>query len=211
MREKLTLEHEIVLLAERRLPLRVQWWRRRWDRLCLGLLILYAVAVGLVRAYGRAFWYDEIFSLAVVREEHAFGGLWNTLKLCVDSNPPGFHLLQMLFDVRAPDEHVALRVAPLLGFALTSVCLFFFVRKRCGAPSALLAALAPFLTQLFSDHAIDARPYSLTCGFLALAMVAWQHSDRTLGAVIFPLSLGAAASMHHYAVFGLGPFLAAEG
>lgn len=195
--------------VQRLSPLR-QWLTPRYDRLVLGLFTIYAVVAGVLRAHGRAFWYDELFTRAIIRQETTLAGLWNALTHCVDGNPPGFHLLEMLFYVPAADEHVALRMAPILGFVLTSVCLFFFVRRRCGPVSALFAAITPFLTQLFSFHAIDARPYTLTCGFLALALLAWQRSDRPWGAVCFPLSLAAAGSTHYYAVFALAPFLAAE-
>jgi hypothetical protein len=93
------------------------------------------------------------------------------------------------------------------------VCLFLFVRRRCGAVYGVVALAFPLATVAF-QFSFEARPYGLVCGFAGLALVCWQaacEEPRPRFALAgLALSLTAAIYSHYYAVFLFVPFLLGE-
>jgi hypothetical protein len=103
------------------------------------------------------------------------------------------------------------RLPSIVAFALTLVAVFLFVRHVAGAWSGAAAAAMLLPTQLFTVHAVDARPYALVACAVAWAAVMWQRAERGGRFVLgFGFLLAFAVSLHYYAVAVWLPFTAAE-
>src|SRR5665213_3256406 len=170
----------------------------------LVLLVLYAGVAGIYRSSRKALWFDEVFT-AVVAHLSSPARIWDALARAADSSPPPFLLIEGASQSLFGDEHVGLRFPALAAFASIPVALFLFIRKRLGDIPALIAAVVPLLTSLFSTYAIEARSYSMVAACVAWAIVVWQDSERPGAALILAFLLGAAVCFHYYAVLVLVP------
>lgn len=175
----------------------------------LCLLLLYTVGTSVYQASGRPFWFDEIVTLTVARQE-TFSAVRRALYDAADSNPPVFYLLERYAARLIADEHIGYRLTSIFGFGCVLVCLFAYVRPRTGSIAAFIATLVVSLTVLFHEYSVEARPYGLVVGCVALALICWQRAPRLGWTVLFSLSLAAAVSLHYYAVLAFVPFGIAE-
>jgi hypothetical protein len=183
------------------------------DRLCVwifGVLVAYTIARSVLAAASKPFWYDEIFTW-VMAHLPTFSALWDALARAADTNPPGYLLVERVFDTFTKNEEVALRLPSILGFACAFVFVFVYVRRLGGNWIALACSGILIRTILFSRYAIEARPYSLVVACIAIALVCYQHAPETRWMLFMGVSLALATSFHYYAVFVLVPFAVAEG
>ena len=75
---------------------------------------------------------------------------------------------------------------------MTLLGVYWFVRKRLPAIAGLAGALLITLTP-FREYALEARPYALLVGFLAISAVLWQRiGEKRLMTPLFGLFLGLA-------------------
>jgi hypothetical protein len=174
---------------------------------------LLALVAGLVgRAVSKPLWHDEIFSLYLGTRTTA-GGLWNALEAGVDLNPPLYHLAVRASAALLGAGPLATRLPALLGFIISTVAVYVFVRRRLGPAPALFAALLPSLTGLYL-YGYEGRPYGLVLGFSAVALVAWQvRGDRPrnrTAPVVCALMMAGAGFTHYYALMMVVPLGAGE-
>ncbi len=177
----------------------------RHASLILTLLLIYVVAVSVMKAMDRPFWFDEIFTVTIARLP-TMSDVWRALTTSADANPPGFYIAERLLSSLVTNERVAFRLASIITVPLTCVSLYLFMRRDTDAVAGAVAAVFPLLTVLYSTFSIEARPYGLMACFLAFAGLAWQRA----WAFALALALIAAISVHYYALFALLPFAAAE-
>jgi len=170
----------------------------------LALLLIWALAA---LKYSLAFplWHDEIFTFFIAQAP-SLHDLFH-LTGSIDLNPPLSYLLtRASFDLFGIGT-LQCRLPEILGFALAIVGTFLFVRRRAGNAYGLLAA-ALLLSGIPADLSIQARPYGLMLGLIALALVAWQASSSavvrsyrsTLADILLFVALAALLLTH---VFGL--------
>ncbi len=163
----------------------------------------------LFEAGKRLFWYDELLTFHVSGLQ-PFSVFWSALKAGADGMPLGYYLLIRLVRMLPGDPLVTLRLPSILGYLMTLVGVYWFVRKRLPAFAGLAAV---FLTTLspFRAYAIEARSYALLVGSLAIAAVLWQRIDeKRFMTPLFALFLTLAVVFHYLAVVALAPFGIAE-
>ena len=61
----------------------------RHARLVIVVLLAYITVAGLLQASNRAFWFDEIFTVAIARLG-SMTDVWQALAAAADTSPPGF-------------------------------------------------------------------------------------------------------------------------
>jgi len=170
---------------------------------------IWEFGVLFLMARRRLFWYDELVTFHV-SNLHPFSILWRALQAGVDSTPPGYNLLVQLARKLPGDPHVTLRLPSILGYILSLLGVYLFSRKKLPAFAGLTAVLLITLSP-FREYALEARPYSLLVGFLAMSAVLWQRIDETwFMTPLLALFLILAVSSHYLAVVALSSFGIAE-
>jgi hypothetical protein len=175
----------------------------------LTLVVLSELLVLLVRASALPFWYDEVitFHLSSLRK---FSSLWSALRAGADGMPPGYYLLVRFARSLPGDPHLALRLASILGYVQTMLGVYWFSRKRLSVSASLAGAILLSLST-FRGYAVEARPYALVAGFVAVAGLLWQRiGERRFLTPLLALFLGLAVSCHYLAVSVLVCFGTAE-
>jgi hypothetical protein len=157
----------------------------------------------------RLFWYDELLTYHVSSIQ-PFSLLWKALKAGVDGMPVGYYLLVRVARVLPGDPYITLRLPSILGYLLTLLGVYWFARKRLPAVAGLAAVFLITLSP-FRKYALEARPYSLWVGFLAISAVLWQRiGEKRFMTPLFALFLTLAVSCHHLAVVVISAFGVAE-
>ena len=197
-------DDDSLMKSERLEPL----WRR-WISVLMGLLIVYVIVRGVLTAATKPFWFDELITLTV-SQLPSMKAVWGALSRALDSPPPGFYVIQRAFVGLLREKEISLRLASILAFPCTLVCVFVYARRRSGEAIAFLCALFLLLTNLFSRFAVEARPYSMMIVCIAFALVCYQRVPSPWWTVLFGVSLVVAQTLHHYAVFAMVPFGLAE-
>ena len=105
--------------------------------------ILYFADVCL-RASAKYFWYDELLSLYFARLPNLHS-LWGALQTGIDSNPPGFDLLNRAVRAVFGEGLIAMRLPEIIGFWVMCLCLFKFVERRAGILAGVIAMTLPML------------------------------------------------------------------
>jgi len=155
------------------------------------------------------FWFDEVITVIMCRLPNATE-IWKALEHAADSNPPFFYLVTRFTLHLVPDEYLGYRLPALIGFLGTVSCVYMILSERVSRLSALVGATFILCTPL-AQLACEARPRGVMIACVACAVLAWQRiEDSRLYAVLVALSLGAALSLHYYAVLVWPAFLAAE-
>ncbi len=175
----------------------------------LALIVLYATIRNICHAFVRPFWFDEICTVLMVRQQH-LATLWQASKHGADSAPMFLYFVERVFVSLISNQELAYRAVSILGFALTLIFLFVAVRKRKGPMVALACVLVPMLSMLFEVFAVEARGYSMVAACIAFGLVCYQRVDSKHWVILLALSLVLAESFHYFAVFAFFPFLAAE-
>jgi len=183
------------------------------DRLLfLSGLCLFLFACTLAQARSNPLWYDELFTYYMSHLPD-MGTIWNALKQGADLNPPLLYIATRTSYAIAGDSVLATRLPEMIGFLVMSVCLFWFVSKRCNALFGFIAMLLPWITGA-QRYATEARSYGLVLGFCGLAIVFWQmaheRNPRAPALAGLTLSLAGALMSHCYAVLLFIPFIAGE-
>ncbi len=146
----------------------------RRPALLLTFVLLVDVLGALRASLDLPLWHDELFTYAIAQAP-TLRDLMHEIST-VDLNPPLSYLLTRasfhLFGVGT----LQCRLPEMLGFLLALVSTFLFVRKRVGNAFGVLAS-AILLSTLAGEATIQARPYGLMMGFMALALLAWQSSS----------------------------------
>jgi hypothetical protein len=175
----------------------------------MGLLVVYVIVRSIVAAATTPFWFDELLTLTVSSLPN-LKAVWGALSRALDSQPPGFYVVEREFIGLLQNKHIALRLASILAFPCTLLCVFVYVKKRSGEAIGLICALFLLLSSPFHRHAFEARPYSMMIACVAIALVCYQRVPSPAWTVTLSLSLMVAESLHYFAVFSMIPFGVAE-
>lgn len=175
----------------------------------LAALILYATIRNVCYALVRPLWYDEICTV-IVAQQNSVSRMWQAVKLGLDSHPLTFYLAERFTSSVIPNENLGYRAFPLLGFAITILCLFIVINTRRSGLVALVCAVIPTLTILSEVFCAEARGYSMVIACASFAIVCYQRAGSRLWTILLGVSFVAAESFHHFAVFAFFPFLLAE-
>ena len=173
------------------------------------IILLGAAAVSMAAA--KPLWHDEIYTVLLARLRLA--DLWTANLSGVDLSAPLNTLATHYVMSFAGGGHVAVRLAPLVGFLVSVGLVFAFVRRRSNAVAAAAAALLSGFTAAYR-YAYEARGYGLMMAFAALSLFAWSEAAagrrRMLYVPLLALSLAAGYWAHFYAVFAAAPVIAGE-
>ncbi len=164
----------------------------------LVVMLVCSIATGLYVAAHRPFWFDELCTVAVVRQQ-GVSRQWQALADAVDGNPPLFHLAEAAVGKLVGTPEIAYRILPLLGCVVMQFGLFAFVRRQAGDLAGLIAALIPPLTAA-NYYYTEARPYGIVLGVITVALLCWRRGDKW-GMAGLALSLALAVSFHYYGIF----------
>jgi 4-amino-4-deoxy-L-arabinose transferase-like glycosyltransferase len=175
----------------------------------LAILMAYAAVKNLCQAATRPFWYDEICTFIMVRQQN-ISTMWSALRNAADGQPPGFYLAERVATPLVTNESIAFRLLSIFGFSSAVLCIFLLVRKRRGSAIALLCALMLLATPLYDTFAVEARPYSLVFACISFALLCYQRAPAIGWTILLGLSLAFAQSSHYYALFAFLPFLVSE-
>jgi hypothetical protein len=175
----------------------------------LGLILAGVGFIATLTAYEKPLWFDEILTVILCRLPNA-SKLWQALNSAADTNPPCFYLVAGWTHRFVSDDHVGYRLPSILGLLLTVFCIYLILSRRVDRLSALIGAAFPLCTQLVT-FADEARPYALMVGFVSVAILAWQRTDRSrIYSLILCLALAIALSLHYYAILVWPAFILAE-
>jgi|GEM_PF-801776 len=175
----------------------------------LAVLLAYALLRSVVAAATKPFWYDEVMTFIVARQT-TVPRIWSALGKAVDGQAPGFYLVERLFASMVSYQEVAFRLPLILGFCLTTACLFLFVRRRFGGACALACAAISLTTSLFHFYATEARPYSLVVACVSMALLCYQRAPAPGWMLLMGSMFAVSLTLSYYAVFALVPFALAE-
>jgi hypothetical protein len=171
--------------------------------LCAELILL---ASGALQKH---FWYDELFTLYLA-QIRPFSSFLEVMTSGVDPMTTVFMGLMYSAAALPIDPHLALRLPTILGYLLAILGVFLFVRKRYGGTTAIVAVLMVCLSPL-RPYGIEARPYAMLTGFLAMAAACWQRSGETRAATPFLyLFFLLGVSVHYYGALAIGCLAVAE-
>jgi hypothetical protein len=175
----------------------------------LATIVVWEFGVLLFEASKSLFWYDEIVTFHISALQPV-SLLLRALKAGADAQPIGFYLIARAANMLPGDPLVTLRLPSIIGYLMTLLGVYWFVRKKMRAIAGLAAVLLIALSPL-SVFALDARPYALMVGFFAISAVLWQRIDeRRFMTPLFALFLTLAVSCHAYAVVAISFFAIAE-
>ncbi len=175
----------------------------------LGTILIWEFFVLCLRAGAKPFWYDELLTFYVSRLQ-PFSYLLKALREGADGMTPAYYAIVRLGSMLPGSAHVVLRVPSILGYILSLLGVYWFIRKRlppfAGVVAVLLITVSPFRW-----YATEARCYALLTGFVAISAVFWQRIDeRRFMTPLFAVFLALAASCHPLAVVIISAFGAAE-
>ncbi len=184
-------------------------------RFVLGVTAMLAVgaALRLLAPTQKSLWYDEAFSLAIVRTESLAGAI----ERCrATGHPPLYHVLIYPLS-RSGAPVVAYRVMNVV-LGLAAVALAFGVGRELRGPGLGLfvagaTALSPLAVHLSQEIRMYGLMMALGNGQLWLALRWVRRPGWRVGAAL-AVATALAALNHYYAIFisvGLGGFVLAEG
>jgi 4-amino-4-deoxy-L-arabinose transferase-like glycosyltransferase len=175
----------------------------------LAAIVIWEFGVLLFEASKKLFWYDEIVTFHISGLQ-PFSLLLSALKAGADAQPLGYYLIARAANMLPGDPLVTLRLPSILGYLMTLLGVYWFVRKRLPAIAGLAAVILIALSPLRA-FALDARPYALLVGFFAISAVLWQRiGEKRFMTPLFALFLTLAVSCHAYAVVATSFFAIAE-
>src|SRR5215471_9462846 len=175
----------------------------------LPLLVLWEGGVLVQLAARKLFWYDELLTLHFSTLQ-PFSRFLQALQAGTDGMPAGYYFIVRLVNLWSGDPRFTLRLPSILGYTLTLLSVYWFVRARLTVAASLTAVLLVTLSP-FRWYAIEARSYALLVGFLAISAVLWQRIDeRPLMKPLLALSLGLCVASHYYAVIATSAVAVAE-
>jgi 4-amino-4-deoxy-L-arabinose transferase-like glycosyltransferase len=177
--------------------------------LLLVALLFTASVVYLYVATRTPFWYDEVLTIATTGNGSP-RAIWSSLMVGADSNPPLFYIVESWSSRLFEDPHIGYRFPSMVGFWIAAIAMFVFARSRIGDVAAWCTAACLLVTPLWREYTLNARPYTMVVGCIALALVAWQRADRRYAALSMGFLLVLAASLHFYAIYAIPAFALGE-
>ncbi|HEV2619113.1 MAG TPA: glycosyltransferase family 39 protein, partial [Acidobacteriaceae bacterium] len=188
--------------------------RYPWRGFALLSALYLIVAAGMSAT--KLLWLDELITLHIARLGSA-GAIWGALNSGADPNPPGFHLLVMVFRDLFGEHAFVLRLPAVIGYWVGMLALFLFLKRRVPALWAIAGTLLSLAMGGFG-WSYESRSYALFYGATMLALYCWtRHADefvstrtRYVALAGMTLSLAAGLCMNFFAVLAFFPIAAAE-
>jgi hypothetical protein len=198
------------------MPARIgPWLSGVLERHRLLVVLLFSVvlfATTTIRARGKPFWHDEIYTI-LHSTLPSVSAMWAAALDGLDLAPPLNSLLTRFVQSVAGVGRVTTRLPPMISFWVMTLVVFHMVRRRSNATLALAAALLPCYTAAYR-YSYEARGYGLMLGLFALSLNSWaeaaQGRSRALHIPLLALTLAAGVWSHYYAVLGLMPLAVGE-
>lgn len=177
--------------------------------LVLAAVLALELVLSVLNARQKPFWYDELCTLYFA-SLHPYSALVEALRSGADTMTVPFMSIMNAALSLPGDAHVTLRLPAIVGYLLALAGSFFFVRKRLGGAAACVSLLIIALSPL-RPYAVEARPYALLAGFLAVSAACWQRIGENRAAMpllwlFFPL----AVTVHYYAALAVAGVACAE-
>jgi hypothetical protein len=198
-----------------RITRRVVFWSDElmlnYPKLMATAILILATLMFAASESRRPMWEDELFTYYIATQSTAREAIQATLEGC-DNAPPLYALITRPLLNLLPTPAFALRLPSVFGSLLMGACVFSLSRRRVSPVYAIAAMLAALVSS--SASGLDARPYGLTLGCAALALLAWQSAAegrrRTLALSVLYLGLTSAIALQYYSVFLLVPLACGE-
>ena len=175
----------------------------------LCIVAVYATVRSFFLAATKPLWFDEFCTFIIVRQSH-ISGMWSALKHGADGQPPAFYLAERFATEFVANENIGFRWLSILGFSCVLLSLFLLIRKQRGGVVALLCAVIPLFTVLYTIYAAEARPYSFVLTCISFALICYQRAPAIRWMILMGFSLALAQSFHYYACLAFSPFILAE-
>lgn len=173
--------------------------------------VIYAVPTARL-ATQKLFWDDELFTLYLSRLP-SWNELSRALATGADQHPPTFFYLTRGVIELFGCSPLTVRLPEICGFWLLCVSLYAIGRRLVGPVWGALAMMFPLTTGAYY-FATEARGYSLSLGFSALALYAWieitENRKRKLFLPVLAISVAAVVASHYYGVLGVLALCAGE-
>jgi hypothetical protein len=168
--------------------------------------------VAIWLASHKLFWDDEFFTLYISAGK--WPAILDALRTGADQHPPTFYFLTHLILSLFSATHVTVRAPSIFGFWLMSLCLYALGRRYLSPAWSVVLLLLPCATGYCYSYAIEARGYSLMCGFGAVAVLCWVMATsgemRPLTIPALFISVGGTVACHYYGIFIVGPLAVGE-
>ncbi len=189
-------------------------WVDEHERITLGALLLFYLAVGLSQASVKLLWTDELITY-YLSEQPGLGGVWRALEAGCDPNPPLLHLLVKGSTALLGGNAVGIRVPAVLCVLVAILAMWWLLRRWVRPVFALAGTLAFMATRGF-DYAYDARSYAPMMAFTMGSLAFWTLANDlagwrravALGGMAAMLTAG--VSSNYYGVLALFPIAIGE-
>ncbi len=189
-------------------------WVDEHERIVLGALISFYLAIVVAQAALKLVWADELITFYISRQP-GLGGVWRALVAGADPNPPLMHVLVKWSTAVLGGNALGMRLPAILCVLLAIGSMWWMLRRWVRPVFALAGVLAFMATRGF-DYAYDARSYAPMMGFamasLALWIVASDSSGwrRVWALVGMAVALAFGISSNYYCVLAFFPIAVGE-
>ncbi|MDR1373207.1 MAG: glycosyltransferase family 39 protein [Dysgonamonadaceae bacterium] len=167
-----------------------------------GLIVMFAAELIFLATF-RSIWFDEAFSLAIVR--HSVQDIISLT--AADVHPPLYYfILKIAFSLFGESICVA-KLVSVLPSVLTLIFSTCFLKKHFSDKAAILFLLCFIASNNMVYYSIEIRMYSWALFFVTMTAIAVWHiiSDgKTIWWIMFLLSAVCAAYTHYYAGLTVG-------
>jgi Dolichyl-phosphate-mannose-protein mannosyltransferase len=186
---------------------RVEAWLSAWRWAYGGaavLIVIIGLTLRLYRSTALSLWLDEGFTVYFARLP------WDAvlgLHGAYDSHPPLYYSVVKAVSLFLP-EAVAGRYLSVFAGAATVGVVSLLVARIAGRPAALMAGLVAATSPLLVWYSQEARQYALTglaVSLAYLALVSFHYAPRNRWAVLYCLTVLAAAYLDYSALYALLP------
>lgn len=187
-------------------------WIERHAALVFVLFSAVLVPTLVAQAMDKPFGHDEIITVMVARLP-SLGAVWRSHLDGVDSQPPLNSVVSYAVRAAFGSGPVLMRLPPIFGYWLMSLCVFELVRRRSNVVTGLAAGLLGFFT-MAGYYATEARSYGVMLGLFAVALLAWTEAvagrRRVLWLPVLSVALGAGLWTSYFAAVGFVPVVVGE-
>ncbi len=189
--------------------------RRPW--LAILLFIVIYLPSAFEASHTRLLWHDEIYTYWIAQAP-TFRAMLADLQT-LDLNPPLLYTLTRLSFHLFGVSTLSTRLPEIFFFLVALLAIFRFVRLRLGVTFALFA-VGLLMECDIAYLRVEARPYAILLGCLAVAMVGWQQAaspelsptrrHRALALTIIFLGVLGMMFSHIFAILSVSALIAAE-
>lgn len=147
----------------------------------------------------QSYWRDEAFSVLLSMKNP-----WEIIKLTArDVSPPFYYILLHYWMQMFGTEEVAVRAFSLMFQILTTIVVFFIIRKLTNnLLASTLVAIATLLNPFLLQYAFEGRAYSMLAFLTALVVYLTLHKKYILTSFVFGIMI----VTHNFGIFSFMTF-----